>query len=153
MHPPIYALILDIRAAFRALRVFSDQMNEGRGITAARRAVIEHLADVGGATVPQIAEAKSVTRQNIQIIADELVAQSLAEWAENPAHKRSRRLRLSENGSAVFAEIRAEEARVLARLEREIDPDVVASGRRALVQLIAALTQVSTKKSDGSSDR
>lgn len=142
MHPPIYDLILDIRAAFRALRGFSDRMNEARGITAARRAVMEYLAEGGSATVPTIAEAKSVTRQHIQTNADELVAQGLAEWSDNPAHRRSRLLRLSAHGSKVFADIRREEAAYLQKLGQVMDTGSVAGSRQTLQELCGALAKL-----------
>lgn len=142
MHPPIYELILDIRSAFRALRAFSDRMNEARGITAARRAVMEYLADHGAATVPQIAEAKSVSRQHIQTNADELVSRDLAEWVDNPAHRRSRLLRLSEHGAEVFAEIRREEAAYLDRLGKELDSGSFHAGSKALRELSAGLARL-----------
>lgn len=142
MHPPIYELILEVRAAFRALRVFSDQMNEARGITATRRAVIEYLADHGQATVPQIAEAKAVTRQHIQVVADELAAQGLAGWANNPAHQRSRLLGLSDRGAAVFADIRREEAAYLERLGQALDDASIAAGRQVLQDLRLALADL-----------
>jgi DNA-binding MarR family transcriptional regulator len=142
MHPPIYELILDIRAAFRALRAFSDQMNEARGITAARRAVMEHLADHGATTVPQIAEAKSVTRQHIQLVADELVAKALAEWTDNPAHRRSRLLGLSIRGRAVFDDIRREETDYLRRLGLTMDDTSIAAGRKALQDLSRGLAEL-----------
>jgi DNA-binding MarR family transcriptional regulator len=142
MHPPIYELILDIRTAFRALRAFSDQMNEARGITAARRAVMEYLADHGAATVPQIAEAKSVSRQHIQTNADELVVQGLAEWADNPAHRRSRLLCLSGHGAKVFNDIKREEATYLERLGQNLDAESIAGGRKALRDLSLGLAKL-----------
>jgi DNA-binding MarR family transcriptional regulator len=145
MHPPIYELILDIRAAFRALRDFSDQMNEARGITAARRAVMEYLADHGPATVPQIAEAKLVSRQHIQTNADELVAQGLADWSDNPAHRRSRLLHLSTTGAEVFAEIRREEAAYLDQLGKKLDATSIAAGRKALRDLSLGLDALRPK--------
>jgi DNA-binding MarR family transcriptional regulator len=148
---PIYELILDIRAAFRALRVVSDRMNEARGITAARRAVMEHLAENGPVTVPQIARVKASSRQNIQIIADELVAQGLADWSENPAHRRSQRLGLSEKGVAAFSEIKAEEEVLLAQLQRKISRDTILAGRTALGQLMSGLDKIQATSPKGNS--
>jgi DNA-binding MarR family transcriptional regulator len=139
MHPPIYELILEIRAAFRALRAFSDAMNQARGVTAARRAVMEFLAGHGPDTVPQIAEAKSVSRQHVQTNADELVAQGLAVWSDNPAHRRSRILALSPLGARVFDDIRREEDSYLDQVGAGMNPADIDAGRRALQDLRRAL--------------
>lgn len=146
MQAPIYELILEIRAAFRALRAFSDQMNEPRGITAARRAVMEYLSDHGAATVPQIAEAKSVSRQHIQTVADELVASGLAEWADNPAHRRSRLLALSLQGTKVFDDIRRDEAAYLQTLSQAMDAGSIATGRQALQELREGLARLQQRR-------
>ncbi|MBL9046991.1 MAG: MarR family transcriptional regulator [Tabrizicola sp.] len=145
MPPPIYELILDIRATFRALRAASDAMNEARGVTAARRAVMEFLAGHGPATVPQIAEAKSVTRQHIQTSADELVAQGLAAWSDNPAHRRSRLLGLSPQGARVFDEIRSEESATLDQVSAGMDPTLIEAGRKALQDLQRGLAALDRK--------
>jgi DNA-binding MarR family transcriptional regulator len=142
---PIYELILDVRATFRALRAASDAMNEGRGVTAARRAVMEFLAGHGPATVPQIAEAKAVTRQHIQTSADELVAQGLAVWSDNPAHRRSRLLALSAQGTEIFEAIRREEAAYLDQVSAAMDPDTIEAGSRALQELQRGLAALGRK--------
>jgi DNA-binding MarR family transcriptional regulator len=149
---PIYELILDVRATFRALRAASDAMNEARGVTAARRAVMEFLAGHGPATVPQIAEAKSVTRQHIQTSADELVARGLAVWSDNPAHRRSRLLGLSQQGRQVFDAIRREEAAYLDQVSAAMDTDTIEAGRRALRELQRGLTALARKDGPDKAD-
>jgi DNA-binding MarR family transcriptional regulator len=152
MPQSIYELILDIRATFRALREASDAMNEARGVTASRRAVMEFLADHGPATVPMIAEAKSVTRQHIQTSADDLVAQGLAVWSDNPAHRRSRLLALSQQGTQVFDAIRREEAAYLDQVSAAMDPDTIEAGRRALRELRRGLAALGRKDGPDKAD-
>jgi len=62
----------------------------------------------GPQTVPQIARARPVARQRIQKIADELKAEGFIEYTDNPAHKRSKLLRLTQKGEALHAELTAE---------------------------------------------
>ena len=73
------------------------------------RAVMEHLAENGPMTVPQIARSKNVTRQHIQPLADELVAAGFAIYEENPGHKRSQLVKLSRMGERTFDTIRKRE--------------------------------------------
>ncbi len=56
----------------------------------------------GPRTVPQIARARTVTRQRIQKLADEMAALGLVEFVDNPAHRRSRLLRLTPTGEEAY---------------------------------------------------
>ncbi|MDH3263428.1 MAG: MarR family winged helix-turn-helix transcriptional regulator [Paracoccaceae bacterium] len=139
---PIYGLIVEIRGAFNELKAFADDANADLGVTAAMRAVLEHLAWHGPSTVPDIARTKSVSRQHIQKLADALVAASLARFEPNPAHKRSALLAPTGAGERTFATIRQREAGALARLGEGLDPtrcreaaETVAALRRALAAL------------------
>jgi DNA-binding MarR family transcriptional regulator len=124
-------------------------MNEARGVTAARRAVMEFLADHDPSTVPQIAEAKSVTRQHIQTSADELVAQGLAVWSDNPAHRRSRLLALSPKGTEIFLAIRREETAYLDQIGAAMDPARIETARQALRDLQRRLAEPASKGGSG----
>lgn len=61
---------------------------------------------VGGPqTVPQLARARPVARQRIQRLADECAASGLVEFIDNPAHRRSKLVRLTRHGEATCDEI------------------------------------------------
>ncbi len=144
MSDDLYSLIRDIRRTFADLRAFSDRMNEAEGITAARRAVMEHLAVSGPATVPQVADAKGVSRQHIQVSVDALLALGLVQVQDNPAHRRSPLISLSATGAARFAAIRARETALLDRLAPDFDQGLVATSRAVLSDLRAALARLSS---------
>lgn len=135
----LYDLIREIRLAFNRLRTVSDAMNEKQGVTAAMRAVLEHLDQDGPATVPQIARVKSVSRQNIQLLADALAKAGLARFAENPGHKRSRLLEITADGRAAFADIRSRESHALHEIGKSLDPAAVAGAAATLHALNDAL--------------
>lgn len=61
---------------------------------------------VGGAqTVPQLARSRPVSRQYIQKLANEMIADGTIELVDNPAHQRSKLLSLTARGEAIFQEI------------------------------------------------
>lgn len=139
---PVYDLIVEIRGAFNELKAFADDASADLGVTAAMRAVLEHLARFGPSTVPDIAREKSVSRQHIQKLADALVEAGLARFEPNPAHRRSALLVPTETGTATFATIRRREGRALARLGEGLDAgrcteavETVAALRKALAEL------------------
>jgi len=110
-----------VRAAFNRLKALGDDLHGDLGVTAAMRAVMEMLSEEGPQTVPQIARAKAVSRQHIQLLADALCEAGLAVVKDNPAHRRSSLLALSEKGKRAFATMRAREVSVIAELAGEFE--------------------------------
>lgn len=113
--------MLETRKLFHALAQASSELNQESGITASMRAVMETLSPSAEMTVPDIAREKKVTRQHIQQIVNELLARSLVESLENPAHKRSPLIRLTQAGVDQFGFIIAREQKLLGTLGSEFD--------------------------------
>jgi DNA-binding MarR family transcriptional regulator len=65
------------------------------------------LALVGPLTVPQIAQMRPTSRQRMQRLADELEAEGLVEFIDNPKHRRSKLVRLTRKGDARYRELKA----------------------------------------------
>lgn len=63
------------------------------------------LALIGPLTVPQIAEMRPTSRQRMQRLADELAANGLVEFMDNPGHRRSKLVRLTRKGNARYREM------------------------------------------------
>jgi DNA-binding MarR family transcriptional regulator len=59
---------------------------------------LRSLARLGPLTVPQIAQMRPTSRQRMQRLADELAAEGLVEFIENPKHRRSKLVRLTPEG-------------------------------------------------------
>lgn len=65
------------------------------------------LAQLGPLTVPQIAQMRPTSRQRMQRLADELAAEGLVEFVDNPKHQRSKLVRLTRKGDARYRELQA----------------------------------------------
>jgi DNA-binding MarR family transcriptional regulator len=65
--------------------------------------VIEH----GPATVAEIARVFGLARQSVQRTADALQREGLAEFVENPRHRRAKLVRITPGGKAVLRKIQA----------------------------------------------
>jgi len=63
------------------------------------------LALIGPLTVPQIAEMRPTSRQRMQRLADELAAEGLVEFTDNPRHRRSKLVRLTRKGDLRYREL------------------------------------------------
>jgi DNA-binding MarR family transcriptional regulator len=68
---------------------------------------IRSLALLGPLTVPQIAKMRPTSRQRTQRLADELSAEELVEFVDNPKHRRSKLVRLTSKGDARYRELNA----------------------------------------------
>src|SRR5512132_1595028 len=65
------------------------------------------LAVIGPLTVPQIAQMRPTSRQRMQRLADELAAEGLVEFIDNPNHQRSKLVRLTRKGDALYRKLNA----------------------------------------------
>ena len=65
------------------------------------------LAVIGPLTVPQIAQMRPTSRQRMQRLADELAAEGLVEFIDNPRHRRSKLVRHTREGHARYRELSA----------------------------------------------
>src|SRR5215510_10916668 len=68
---------------------------------------IRSLALLGPLTVPQIAQMRPTSRQRMQRLADELAAEGLVEFIDNPRHRRSKLVRLTRKGHTRYLELNA----------------------------------------------
>jgi DNA-binding MarR family transcriptional regulator len=125
-------------AAFKLNGQFLDvaeDLARPAGITAAwwqvLGAVLRDPLPVAG-----IAREMGITRQSVQRIADLLVDRGLAEYRDNPAHRRAKLLAPTEPGRAAIAEIVPGHAAFARRLAK-------AMGRDELTHALAAMTKLS----------
>jgi DNA-binding MarR family transcriptional regulator len=65
------------------------------------------LALLGPLTVPQIAQMRPTSRQRMQRLADELAAEGLVQFTDNPTHRRSKLVRLTPKGHARYRVLHA----------------------------------------------
>ncbi len=65
------------------------------------------LALLGPLTVPQIAQIRPTSRQRMQRLADELAAEGLVEYVDNPKHQRSKLVQLTRKGAASYRRFNA----------------------------------------------
>jgi DNA-binding MarR family transcriptional regulator len=68
---------------------------------------LRSLALLGPLTVPHIAEMRPTSRQRMQRLADELAAEGLVTFVDNPRHRRSKLVRLTARGEVRFREMHA----------------------------------------------
>lgn len=100
---------------------------------------LRSLARDGPQTVPALARARPVARQRIQKIADELAAEGLVAFSDNPRHKRSKLVRLTPKGERAFEALDARVRDAAEALARDLDRADVARATDLLIRLAERL--------------
>ena len=112
VHSPKRKLFLDlVLSLFRLnglLVAEGERMTEAVGLTSARWKVIGVVALSGtGKTVPAIARMLGQSRQAVQRITDVMVGDGLLHYDDNPDHKKSVLVMLSDKGQEIYTSLRA----------------------------------------------
>jgi DNA-binding MarR family transcriptional regulator len=122
---------------FRMRKAAEEMMGEGAQ-SSGRRSVLKSLSSGGPQTVPQMARFRAVSRQHVQKLVNGLVADGLVELVENPAHKRSRLVAITEAGSRLAEVTARRESEILPALAPEIPLEDLRTATRVLGRLKAA---------------
>lgn len=136
------ALLAETVSLSRGMRATSERVHGQGGLSAGRRDLLRELERQGPQTVPQMARARSVTRQHIQALVSPLAEAGYLEFVDNPAHKRSPLVRVTRRGKEFVEAVNRREARLMARLERAVgDSDLryAAAVLRALREALEAV--------------
>ena len=136
--PLVPVIVADIYELAGRLRDNGEAIAQTVGQTQARWQVLS-VASGTPHTVPQIARVLGVTRQNVQRIADLLVAEGSAEYRDNPDHRASPHLVLTRRGAAALDRLTKAAGGYHARIARKLSPADVASLQRGLRRLLEAL--------------
>ncbi|MFI6092209.1 MarR family winged helix-turn-helix transcriptional regulator [Streptomyces sp. NPDC051218] len=123
----------------------ADELATAGGLTAAwwqvLGAVLREPLPVAG-----IARAMGITRQSVQRVADLLVRRGLAEYVPNPAHRRAKLLRPTDEGLAAVRKIDPGHAEWAARLAEALGDEEFAETVRVLERLSDVLSDVDTEQ-------
>lgn len=126
----------------------AEELARPAGLTAARWQVLGAVLSTP-LPVSGIARAMGITRQSVQRIADLLVEQGLAEYLPNPAHRRAKLLRPTDEGWAAVRRIDPGHAALAGRLADELGRDRFRRALEALTDLSAALEAVAPDAGEG----
>jgi DNA-binding MarR family transcriptional regulator len=100
-------LMLEVAQFFFRLRALGQRTGLITSWGAGTFGFMRSLALIGPLTVPQIAQMRPTSRQRMQRLADELAADGLVEFIDNPRHRRSKLVRLTRKGHTRYRELNA----------------------------------------------
>lgn len=135
-----YALIVRTLDAYVALRDAGRRIGAVSAWGGGTWGLMRQLAEHGPMTVPQIAALRGVTRQRIQQIVDELVADGSVALVDNPRHARSKLVALTDTGRRRYAAVDARVRAAAVEHTRRIPLRDLSAAVRALAALTASLS-------------
>jgi DNA-binding MarR family transcriptional regulator len=121
----------------------AEELARPAGLTAARWQVLGAVL-TESRSVAGIARVMGITRQSVQRNADLLVADGLAEYVPNPAHRRAKLLRPTDEGFAAVRRIDPAHAAVAEELAAELGREDFERVVETLTRLSVALDSVNT---------
>ncbi|QHD87275.1 MarR family transcriptional regulator [Gordonia sp. JH63] len=148
MRDPQDLLSASALTAFRLNGQFlglAERLAEPAGLTATRWQVLGAVLDEP-LPVAGIARAMGITRQSVQRTADLLVADGLAEYRDNPAHRRAKLVAPTADGLAAVRAINPGHRAAAIRLATALDPARWEHALTALRDLSAALDELDDQR-------
>jgi DNA-binding MarR family transcriptional regulator len=103
----IAELMLEVAQCFFRIRALGQKTGLITSWGGGAFGLMRSLALLGPLTVPQIARMRPTSRQRMQRLADELAADGLVEFIDNPKHQRSKLVRLSPKGDVRYQKLSA----------------------------------------------
>src|SRR5262245_13138758 len=101
----ITELMLEVAQCFFKIRALGQKTGFITGWGGGAFGFMRSLALLGPLTVPQIAQMRPTSRQRMQRLANELAAEGLVEFTDNPKHRRSKLVRLTPKGDVRYREL------------------------------------------------
>ncbi len=131
----LFELGMEVIHTYFRLRAAGEKIGATPPAGAGSFGLLRSLKSSGPQTVPQLARARDVSRQHIQILANGLAEQGLVEFVDNPAHRRSRLLKITGLGERRLAQVmhRIEEA--YEDISAGMDPGEI----RAAIEVLSEL--------------
>jgi DNA-binding MarR family transcriptional regulator len=109
-----------------------EQGEQVEGVSVGVRSVLGLLRRHGAMTVPQMGRIMALSRQFVQRMVNDAVAEGWAEVTPNPAHQRSSLIRITAAGEAVIDAILAREH----ALNRQVGGDLTDAELRACKRVL-----------------
>jgi DNA-binding MarR family transcriptional regulator len=133
-------LLLDIAACFFRIRAAGQKTGLITSWGGGAFGFMRSLAMRGPLTVPQIAEMRPTSRQRMQRLADELAADGLVEFIDNPKHRRSKLVQLTRKGAARYREMSARFLAMASTIGGELNETEIRKTAAVVRQLSADVT-------------
>lgn len=129
-------LILEVFRLNGRLLAAGDALVAPLGLTSARWQVMGAIALAAEpGTVARLARSMGMSRQGVQRVVNELAAEGLVQFTDNPNHRRAKLVRFTAEGQARFAAAQRLQRPWVDALAEAVEPDKVAAANTVLATL------------------
>ena len=145
----LFDLFWELALSYFPLNAAGHRIAADSGLSPGKISLLRSLSADGPQSVAQLARSRPVARQGVQLMADQLVAAGLAEFIDNPTHRRAKLVRVTAEGSRALASMLAAQlamARSLAPRFGHGELKTSISVLRRLRPLLAAFKPNTTAK-------
>jgi len=139
-------LISETVSFYQRLKAVAEELHGLKRLSGGKRGVLMDLYQNGMQTVPQMARSRPVSRQHIQTIVNPLAEKGLVEFIENPAHRRSRLVGLTEKGVSLVEEMRRREKELFSQFEIDVSEQSILDSVSVLRSIRETFTSMHTGK-------
>ncbi|MBN1573359.1 MAG: MarR family transcriptional regulator [Deltaproteobacteria bacterium] len=140
------SLIAETISFYQRLQDVAERLHGFRRLSGGKRGVLRDLYQNGMQTVPEMARSRPVSRQHIQTIVNPLFEEGLVEFVENPAHRRSKLVRLTQRGVDLLEEMNRREMELLSEIEIDISEKDILNSASVLKSIRVSLNTKKTKE-------
>ncbi len=131
-----YEITWLVRRLFRAMANRSTASLTDLDISAADRAVLEFLFPGEPLAVPEIADRYDVSRQHVQVTVNRLLRKGLVVTQDNPRHKRSSLVEITQDGKMLLSKIMSRDRKLVEQLFTGVSDESLRTTKRTLRRLL-----------------
>src|SRR5215469_11182690 len=132
----VVELMLEVAQCFFRIRALGQKTGLITSWGGGAYGFMRSLALLDPLTVPQIAKMRPTSRQRMQRLADELAADGLVEFIDNPRHRRSKLVRLTRKGNLRYRRLNAR----LLEIASTIGVDLTEADIRKSIETVRQLS-------------
>ena len=142
----LHELFMEVFGLQAALVSVMDKAHELSGLTTPQRRIMNAVRQQKPVAVPDIASLLGVSRQFVQTVCNKMVSLDYIEFKDNPRHKRSRLVVLTEAGNAKFDSAQKKEEEMIGRAIPDINLEKAEEARKLLTVIRKSLHASSLAK-------
>jgi DNA-binding MarR family transcriptional regulator len=141
----LHDLFREVFASHAALSRVMDGIHAQAGLSTSQHKILRTLRRIGPAPVPDLAAVLGVSRQFVQAVCNDLCSNGFIEFTDNPRHKRSKLVVLTDSGRNAFRRARRKENKIIERTLPGINPGKAAEARELLASIRKVLEKIPVK--------
>lgn len=135
----LHDLFREVFALHGELSKLVDSVHAQAGMSTSKLKIVNALIQIGPATVPDIAARLDVSRQFVQTVCNDLLERDYISLSDNPRHKRSKLMSLTDAGRLAYSKARRNENRLIEQVLPTIESERALGACEVLMEIRQAI--------------